>query len=118
MGATSKIIVRRKLTKEEIAELRARNAEIDITIQRRDEALKEAKDEHKAETKPLKEEKKIRLRDIRNGYIEESVEVMANADTENWKMEYISTEDGSVVESREMTPSEKAQYRQMSIFNN
>ncbi|WP_019986484.1 hypothetical protein [Rudanella lutea] len=98
------------LTEEQIEAYRARNAEIDILQQEAAERLDRAKAAHKADTEPLKAEKKVKLAALRSGTEYREVECWENVNEEEGTLEYLDAE-GVLIYSRKLTPTERIQYK-------
>lgn len=102
----------KKLSQQELTELREQYAENNVEIGRHNDILNEAKKVHKEATAPLKEDAVEMLKAIKTKHREIVGEVFKLANHESGFMEYVDT-NGDIVETRRLTEQEK----QSSIFS-
>lgn len=103
--------VKEFFAEDEILQKRKKFADNAIEIRREEEKLAKLKAQSKGIIKPLQEENKSLLTDIRQGFVEVEQPVYLIADHVNGMMGYYDAK-GELISSRKLMPSE----RQMNVF--
>ena len=100
-----KEIIRKEFTKEEMADMKDQVSTNLMQLNDYEEELQEIKDSFKSKMNPLKKDNKHLLRNIKNKFIDETVEVYLVPDYDNKIMEFYN-EEGLKVGERRMMMSE------------
>lgn len=96
------------LTDAEKAQRKHELSEIEIQVLRATEDLNSAKEDFKAETKPLLKDKSRILGELRTGLVERKIEVMETVSADGDALEYWD-KDMNLVHSRKLSRSEAVQ---------
>lgn len=103
---TEHIEVRREFDDEEMKEMENKHTELSIKVHDEDVKKKVFIDEYKAITKPLKEEKSILIKNLKDGFIAENEEVYCLDNQDEGVMEFYDVH-GQCVMQRALFPHEK-----------
>lgn len=101
-------VIRKYFTEDELSEKKDNLSKNFIDLDRKEDELDEIKEKFKQEMKPMKQRHMLLIKDIKQGFEDNEVEVYYVPDYDKGMMELYST-DGEKLHERKLTVSEKQQ---------